>query len=100
MIPTRIQRKRMKGARMLPGTVYVGRPSRWGNPFLIGTHGYISHTREEAVRMFRCYARERLADDPHWLDPLREAKYLACWCAEDDPNCHGDVLIELLKETA
>ena len=31
--PKRIQRKRTKGWRMPDGAVYVGRPSRWGNPF-------------------------------------------------------------------
>jgi hypothetical protein len=31
--PIRIQRKRTKGWRMPPNTVYVGRPTRWGNPF-------------------------------------------------------------------
>lgn len=33
--PTRIQRKRIKGWKMSPNTVYVGRPSKWGNPFYI-----------------------------------------------------------------
>lgn len=31
--PRRIQRKRTKGWRMPRGAVYVGRPSKWGNPF-------------------------------------------------------------------
>jgi len=31
--PRRIQRKRTKGWRMPPNTVYVGRPTVWGNPF-------------------------------------------------------------------
>jgi hypothetical protein len=31
--PHRIQRQRTKGWRMPEGAVYVGRPSRWGNPF-------------------------------------------------------------------
>lgn len=35
----RIQRKRTKGWRMPEGAVYVGRPSRWGNPFPIGYEG-------------------------------------------------------------
>lgn len=34
--PQRIQRKRTKGWRMPEGAVYVGRPSRWGNPFQDG----------------------------------------------------------------
>lgn len=33
MSPQRIQRKRTKGWRMPEGAVYVGRPSKWGNPF-------------------------------------------------------------------
>lgn len=31
--PRRIQRQRTKGWRIPEGAVYVGRPSRWGNPF-------------------------------------------------------------------
>lgn len=34
--PTRVQRKRTKGWRMPEGTVYVGRGSKWGNPFRVG----------------------------------------------------------------
>lgn len=33
MSPQRIQRKRAKGWRMPVSTVYVGRPTRWGNRF-------------------------------------------------------------------
>lgn len=34
-MPTRIQRKRTKGWRMPQGAVYVGRPTKWGNPFAV-----------------------------------------------------------------
>ena len=34
-MPERIQRKRTKGWRMPVGAVYVGRPTKWGNPFPI-----------------------------------------------------------------
>jgi len=34
--PVRIQRKRTKGWRMPAEAIYVGRPSRWGNPFRVG----------------------------------------------------------------
>ena len=34
---TRIQRKRTKGYRLPPNAVYVGRPTKWGNPFVVGT---------------------------------------------------------------
>lgn len=33
--PVRIQRKRTKGWTMPDNTVYVGRPTRWGNPFVV-----------------------------------------------------------------
>ncbi|QHO91055.1 hypothetical protein CWT12_06585 [Actinomyces sp. 432] len=36
MSPRRIQRRRTRGWRMPGGAVYVGRPSRWGNPFAVG----------------------------------------------------------------
>ena len=36
-IPIRIQRRRTKGWRMPEEAVFVGRPSRWGNPFLVST---------------------------------------------------------------
>lgn len=37
-MPERIQRKRTKGWRMPAGAIYVGRPSRWGNPFAVGEY--------------------------------------------------------------
>lgn len=33
-MPERIQRRRTPGWRMPDGAVYVGRPGRWGNPFI------------------------------------------------------------------
>lgn len=36
MKPQRIQRRRVKGWRAPPNTVYVGRGSKWGNPFVLG----------------------------------------------------------------
>lgn len=37
-VPRRFQRRRTTGWRMPEGALYVGRPSRWGNPFRIGTY--------------------------------------------------------------
>lgn len=90
--PARIQRRRTKGWRMPEGAVYVGRPGVWGNPF--------DHPdRKAAVRAFRRYAQVRLAEEPTWLDPLRGAAALACWCPVPGA-CHADVLIELLGRVA
>lgn len=35
-MPKRIQRKRTRGWRMPKNSVYVGRPTKWGNPFQAG----------------------------------------------------------------
>src|SRR3990167_5429086 len=37
--PTRVQRRRTKGWRMPENTVYVGRPTKWGNNFVVGKNG-------------------------------------------------------------
>lgn len=67
--------------------VYIGRGSKWGNPFKIGVHG----SREEVVGKYRDYlfkCEELLMD----IEELR-GKNLVCYCS---PRlCHGDILAEL-----
>jgi hypothetical protein len=72
-----------------PYDVYIGRPSKWGNPFEIGRDG----TRGEVVEKYRGWIKTQpqlLAD----LDKLR-GKVLGCWCAP--LPCHGDVLEEMVN---
>lgn len=79
--------------------VYIGRGSKWGNPF---THikdrqtaaKYIVDSREEAIAKYK----EWILTQPHLLEDLHELKNqnLGCWCAP--LACHGDVLMELVKE--
>ena len=68
--------------------VYVGRPSKWGNPYQI----VLSGTREEVIQMYREDIEDALASNPHYLDSLR-GKDLVCWCAP--LSCHADILMEL-----
>lgn len=70
-----------------PGTIRIGRPSRWGNPFKIGRDG----TREEVVAKYEQYLLGR-PDLLARLPDLR-GKDLACWC--HPLACHGDVLLRL-----
>ena len=101
MTPQRIQRKREKGWRMPEGAVYVGRPSRWGNPFRVGAltpdgdPPELQHraTRTDAVEMFEDYMAGLLIDKPPDVSELR-GRDLACWCRLDQP-CHADVLLEI-----
>jgi hypothetical protein len=65
--------------------VYIGRPSKWGNPFAIGRDG----TRDEVIEKYREYLRERL-DLVEAARRELKGKVLGCWCAP--AACHGDVL--------
>ncbi|RVU18459.1 DUF4326 domain-containing protein [Methylobacterium oryzihabitans] len=66
------------------GAVYIGRGSKWGNPFVIGKDG----TRAEVIEKYG-----RWLADQHLLlralDELR-GRDLVCWCAP--LACHGDLL--------
>lgn len=70
-----------------PYNVYVGRPSRWGNPYTIGKDG----DREAVIRKYREY----LLANPELMARLPElrGKVLGCWCFPK--ACHADVLVEL-----
>ena len=69
--------------------VYVGRPSKWGNPYKV------SLGRLECIRRFREYAIQRLEEESTWLDELK-GKDLVCWCAP--LPCHANVLMELIDK--
>ena len=72
--------------------VYIGRPSRWGNPFQIGRDG----TRDEVIARYERWVLEQ----PELLAALGEleGKTLGCWCAPK--RCHGDVLALLAARQA
>lgn len=91
--PKRIQRKRTKGWRMPANTVYVGRPTKWGNSYPIqcfgGKAGVVAMYRKFITWPDNPLAMELRAQ----LGDLR-GKDLCCWCPLDQP-CHADVLLEL-----
>lgn len=83
-----------------PYDVYIGRPSKWSNPYTYikdkqTLAKYVVDTREEAIEKFREYIES--GDGKHLLNDLHELKdkTLGCWC-EPEP-CHGEVLIELVE---
>lgn len=82
-----------------PG-VYIGRPSKWGNPYTHMPTKTLAETRvptrEDAIRLYEDYARGNMRHNPTWLDELRGAPALICWCAP--LPCHGDVLVRLIEE--
>lgn len=96
----RIQMKRTKGWRKPDNTVYVGRPTKWGNPYHVGeVIDGEQLTQEAVVELFRAAVSRNdpiLRFRPDDLELLR-GKNLACWCREGTP-CHADVLIELANQ--
>lgn len=107
--PQRIQMKRVRGWRKPEGVVYVGRPTKWGNPFSVaacidtGFAETVAEARPVCVFEFRSWLTNsgigwaagemRRAWMLEHLDDLR-GRDLACWCPLDQP-CHADVLLEL-----
>ena len=122
--PKRIQRRRTTGWRMPEGAVYVGRPSRWGNPFRIYgaslagpswqmarvvwthipaywcDHLYVTsspaQTAANAVAQFRTLLHVRQEQEP---ERLRYWLYPLigrdlACWCPTDQPCHADVLLE------
>lgn len=73
-------------SRKEPYDVYIGRPSKWGNPFSLKRM-----TRDEVIARYR----EWIKYHPELLADLHElkGKRLGCFCKPS--ACHGDVLAEL-----
>ncbi len=77
--------------------VYIGRGSKWGNPFSHvreSTAAWIVSSRAEAVAKHREWimAQKRLLADLHEL----KGKILGCpGCNPDVQLCHGHILAEL-----
>ncbi len=101
MKPKRIQRKRTKGWRMPEGAIYVGRPTKWGNPFGRGQQ----RSRRQAANDYSDWLAGNLF--PHFeqerrqwiLDNIKSlrAQDLSCWCPLSE-DCHVDILLRLANE--
>jgi hypothetical protein len=95
-MPKRVQLSRRKGYRRPDGVVYVGRPSKWGNPHRIGEDDNgTPHTPETAVAAYRYGLVEGYLDVT--VEAVRKhlrGKDLGCWCELGAP-CHADVLLEI-----
>ncbi len=107
-MPKRIQRRRTKGWRMSEGAVYVGRPTRWGNPFRVGQWvrplgGLPVEIKDAALALglFRANALDPMGGVV-FRENVRKhlrGKDLACWCKITSGGeyipCHADVLLEI-----
>lgn len=118
MMPRRIQRQRTAGWRAPADAVYVGRPTKWGNPWRIvpvTAPGCAEWADILHVEGDRSLGRVRLrpgsgAGAAYWAtrgyglhlqehpELVQQARAelagrdLMCWCAPDQP-CHADILL-------
>jgi hypothetical protein len=117
--PQRKQRRRTKGWRAPSGSTYVGRGSKWGNPYAVqpngqahtvtdtGTTGviYSSTSATDARRVAVAWYRAWLDGQPELRAAVRQqlaGRDLLCWCplpAEGEPDyCHAVVLLDLANQ--
>lgn len=75
------------------GSVFIGRPSKYGNPFVIGKDG----DRDTVISLYREYLLDCLDNGTFTTDEII-ALYecdLVCYCKP--LPCHGDVIHEIAK---
>jgi hypothetical protein len=85
--PPRVLNAKQVG-KFPPNSVYVGRPSKWGNLFEIGRDG----SRDEVIALHE----QMIMSDPAMIrDAQRElrGKDLVCWCSPS--RCHADTLLRI-----
>lgn len=70
--------------------IFIGRPSKWGNPFMIGRDG----TRAECIDKYRAW----VPTQPHLMAALPELIGQRIGCTCKPKPCHGDVLVDLVRE--
>ena len=78
-------------SRITSKGIYIGRPSKWGNPFVIGPDG----NRNDVVKKFEEY----LMSNPALMEAAKQelkGKDLVCYCAP--LPCHGDILSRIANE--
>lgn len=72
-----------------PYDVYIGRPSVWGNPFVVGKDG----TRRQVIEKHKAsLTPEQIAEIKRELT----GKVIACWCKP--LPCHGDTYADICNE--
>lgn len=72
--------------------VYIGRPSIWGNPFVIGKDG----DRDEVIAKYKQW----ISNQPQLINRAKQelrGKSLICYCSPKP--CHGDILLDIANQS-
>lgn len=118
-VPSRIQLRRSKGWRLPTHAVVVSRPTKWGNPYRVGSDvtvvaadGQREHWANidaaTAVSLYRRWLEHDLVDvSPMLFDVTELAGHdLGCWCPLVDARtgrrhpCHADVLLDFANRNS
>lgn len=75
-----------------PYDIYIGRGTKWGNPFRSGIDG----TRTEVIKLYEEYLLSKLNKGDIKLDELLELKGKRLGCSCKPKACHGDILVTLI----
>ena len=110
----RVQRSRRKGYRTPEGTIYVGRPTIWGNPFAVSGRGHAKATilhKEWLAGRLGALTLERMGYCPAEIETLGRLRErvltrlhelaghdLACWCPLTSQWCHAETLLALAPD--
>jgi hypothetical protein len=92
-VPRRIQRNGYcdYSWQLNPNAVYVGRPTKWGNPYKL-----TEYSLDLALFYYEIWLKEQLKKDPNFLKQL-VGKDLVCFCPLDK-SCHADILMDYCKK--
>jgi hypothetical protein len=73
--------------------VYIGRPSIFGYPFIIGKHG----SRYEVISKYKKYFYDLIETNEDFKNQIfsLKCKKLGCYCSPQ--KCHGDIIVEFLE---
>ena len=71
--------------------IYIGRPSKWGNPFVIGRDG----NRKDVIKRYEAWLETQPKLKEEMKKELR-GKDLLCYCSP--LPCHGDVILRIANE--
>lgn len=82
-----------------PYDVYIGRGSKWGNPYTsINDRDTLASEVVESKEIALSKYKEYVLNTPELISSIDEldGKVLGCFCKPE--SCHGDILLELLSQ--
>lgn len=87
--------KNKKHTKLLKGTIYIGRPTKYSNPYKSGRDG----TRAEVIQLFEKHLNRMLDNGDITVEELADMYGfdLVCFCKP--LPCHGDILLRYINES-